>query len=107
MLKVLSACSGVDAAYAAWKKRGWKVVAFAEIEPFPCVVLHHHHSRGATGKDHKKAAVMLGLQKPEGERTYPSERCRTCGVREATCGPQRLGPCHQAIQELEKLEASL
>ena len=47
MLTVLSVCSGLDAAYAAWRKRGWKAVAFAEIEPFPCAVLHHHHGCGA------------------------------------------------------------
>ncbi len=47
MLTVLSVCSGLDAAYAAWKKRGWKAVVFAEIEPFPCAVLHHHHGCGA------------------------------------------------------------
>lgn len=47
MLNVLSVCSGLDAAMAAWKKRRWKAVAFAEIEPFPCAVLHHHHGCGA------------------------------------------------------------
>lgn len=42
-MKYLSVCSGIEAASAAWMPRGWKPVAFSEIEPFPCSVLAHHH----------------------------------------------------------------
>lgn len=38
-----SACSGIEAATAAWKPLGWRAAWFAEIEPFPCAVLNHHY----------------------------------------------------------------
>jgi len=42
-MKYLSLFSGIEAASAAWKPLGWQPVAFAEVEPFPCAVLAHHH----------------------------------------------------------------
>jgi len=39
----LSVCSGIEAASQAFVPRGWKPVAFSEIEPFPCAVLAHHY----------------------------------------------------------------
>lgn len=42
-MRVLSLFSGIDAVSAAWKPLGWEIVAFSEIEPFPCKVLAHHY----------------------------------------------------------------
>jgi len=42
-MKYLSLFSGIEAASQAWQPLGWQPVAFAEIEPFPCVVLAHHY----------------------------------------------------------------
>lgn len=42
-IKYLSVCSGIEAASVAWVPLGWKPVAFAEIEAFPCAVLAHHY----------------------------------------------------------------
>lgn len=42
-MKYLSLFSGIEAATVAWKPLGWKPVAFAEIEPFPCALLAHHY----------------------------------------------------------------
>ena len=42
-MKYLSVCSGIEAASVAWGPLGWKPVAFAEIEPFPCAVLVRHY----------------------------------------------------------------
>lgn len=42
-LRYLSLCSGIEAASVAWQPLGWKPVAFAEIEPFPCAVLAYHY----------------------------------------------------------------
>ena len=42
-MKYLSVCSGIEAATVAWEPLGWKAVAFAEIERFPCAVLKHHY----------------------------------------------------------------
>lgn len=42
-MRYLSLCSGIEAASVAWHPLGWKAVAFAEIEPFPCAVLQHHY----------------------------------------------------------------
>ena len=41
-MKFLSVCSGIEAASVAWGSLGFKAVAFAEIDPFPCAVLQHH-----------------------------------------------------------------
>ncbi|HEY9144512.1 MAG TPA: DNA cytosine methyltransferase [Arenimonas sp.] len=38
-----SVCSGIEAASAAWSPLGWEAAWLAEIEPFPCAVLAHHH----------------------------------------------------------------
>lgn len=38
----LSVCSGIEAMSLAVHDRGWKAVAFSEIESFPCAVLAHH-----------------------------------------------------------------
>lgn len=40
-MKFVSACSGIEAASAAWHPLGWDPVAFSEIEPFPSAVLAH------------------------------------------------------------------
>ena len=42
-MRYLSLCSGIEAASVAWVPLGWKPVAFAEIEAFPCAVLAHHY----------------------------------------------------------------
>ena len=38
-----SLCSGIEAASVAWNPLGWRADAVAEVEPFPCVALHHHY----------------------------------------------------------------
>ena len=38
-MRFLSVCSGIEAASVAWEPLGFKAVAFAEIDPFPCAVL--------------------------------------------------------------------
>ncbi len=38
-----SVCSGIEAASVAFGPLGWRAAWFAEIEPFPCAVLAHHH----------------------------------------------------------------
>lgn len=45
-LRYLSVCSGIEAASVAWHPLGWRPAAFAEIEPFPCAVLHFNHLAG-------------------------------------------------------------
>jgi len=42
-ISYVSVCSGIEAASAAWHPLGWRPLAFAEIEPFPCAVLKHHY----------------------------------------------------------------
>jgi len=42
-MRFLSLFSGIEAASVAWQPLGWRAVAFAEIEPFPCAVLAHHY----------------------------------------------------------------
>jgi len=42
-MNYLSLFSGIEAASVAWEPLGWRPVAFAEIEPFPCAVLAHHY----------------------------------------------------------------
>lgn len=37
--RYVSIFSGVEAASLAWEPLGWELVAFSEIEPFPCAVL--------------------------------------------------------------------
>jgi DNA (cytosine-5)-methyltransferase 1 len=38
-----SVCSGIEAVSLAWQPLGMQPDWFAEIEPFPCAVLAHHH----------------------------------------------------------------
>ena len=40
-MRYASVCSGVEAASLAWEPLGWEPAFFAEVEPFPCAVLHH------------------------------------------------------------------
>lgn len=42
-IKYGSVCSGIEAATVAWHPLGWGASWFAEIEPFPSAVLHHHY----------------------------------------------------------------
>jgi DNA (cytosine-5)-methyltransferase 1 len=42
-MRVLSVCSGIEAASVAWTPLGWQPWAFAEIDPFPSAVLAHHY----------------------------------------------------------------
>jgi len=42
-VRYLSLFSGIEAASAAWGDLGWECAAVAEVEPFPCAVLAHHH----------------------------------------------------------------
>ncbi|MER9937442.1 DNA cytosine methyltransferase [Mesorhizobium sp. M0088] len=41
-----SVASGIEAASTAWSPLGWQAAFLAEIEPFPCHVLHEHYSSG-------------------------------------------------------------
>lgn len=41
-----SVCSGIEAATAAWHGLGWRPAYVADIEPFPCHVLHHRVGAG-------------------------------------------------------------
>lgn len=41
-MKYGSLCSGIEAASLAWEPLGWTPAYFAEVEPFPSAVLHHH-----------------------------------------------------------------
>lgn len=41
-----SVTSGIEAASVAWGPLGWKAAFVAEIEPFPCHLLHHHYGAG-------------------------------------------------------------
>jgi DNA (cytosine-5)-methyltransferase 1 len=45
-MRYLSICSGIESATVAWHPLGWHPAAFAEIDPFPCAVLHHHYGSG-------------------------------------------------------------
>lgn len=45
-MRYLSICSGIESATVAWHPLGWQPAAFAEIDPFPCAVLHHHYGSG-------------------------------------------------------------
>lgn len=36
-MRYVSLFSGIEAASVAWEPLGWEPVAFAEIEPFPCM----------------------------------------------------------------------
>ena len=49
VMRFLSVCSGIEAASVAWAPLGWRAVAFAEIEPFPCALLAHHYPTRPTG----------------------------------------------------------
>lgn len=40
ILKYISLFSGIEAASVAWEPLGWEPIAFSEIEPFPCELLH-------------------------------------------------------------------
>lgn len=42
-MKYVSLFSGIEAASVAWEPLGWKPMAFAEIEPFPCAVLEYRY----------------------------------------------------------------
>jgi DNA (cytosine-5)-methyltransferase 1 len=43
-MKFLSLFSGIEAASVAWNPLGWHAVAFCEIDPPQCAVLHHHYA---------------------------------------------------------------
>lgn len=45
-MNILSVCSGIEAASVAFAPLGHRVVGVAEIEPFPCQVLHHRCGAG-------------------------------------------------------------
>jgi DNA (cytosine-5)-methyltransferase 1 len=42
-LRYISVCSGIEAAFVAWRPLGWEPVVFAEIDAFPSAVLRHHY----------------------------------------------------------------
>lgn len=42
-MRYLSVCSGIEAVTQAWHPLGFTPVAFSEVAPFPCAVLHHHY----------------------------------------------------------------
>lgn len=42
-MKVLSVCSGIEAASVAWRPLGWESVAFSEVDAFPSAVLRHYY----------------------------------------------------------------
>lgn len=56
-LRYASVFSGVSAESLAWQPLGWEPVWFAEIEPFPCAVLKHHHPNVPNRGDASEAAA--------------------------------------------------
>lgn len=42
-MRYVSFFSGIEMASLAWQPLGWELVAVAEIDPFACAVLAHHH----------------------------------------------------------------
>jgi len=42
-VRYVSFFSGVEMASLAWQPLGWELVAVAEVDPFACAVLDHHH----------------------------------------------------------------
>src|SRR5262249_55084063 len=42
-VRYVSLFSGIEAATLAWRPLGWELVAVAEVEPFACAVIAHHH----------------------------------------------------------------
>lgn len=59
-MRFRSFCSGIEAASVAWKPLGWSCESVAEIDPFACAVLKHHH--------------------PEAENLGNLETIRDCGT---------------------------
>lgn len=45
-MRYISVCAGIEAATQAWHPLGWEPVAFSEIDPFPCEVLHQRLGAG-------------------------------------------------------------
>jgi DNA (cytosine-5)-methyltransferase 1 len=78
-IRYLSICSGIESATVAWHPLGWQAVAYAEVDPFPCAVLHHHYGSarplrmpdpnepGITVKEarHRRAAIKGVAYLPE------------------------------------------
>lgn len=64
-MRFLSLFSGIEAVSLAWHPLGWKCAGLAEIEPFPCAVLKHHHpgvpNLGDVTKIDQKQVAALGL----------------------------------------------
>ena len=57
-MRYLSVCSGIEAATQAWHPLGWEPAGFAEIEPFPCHVLHRRY--GASQPIHMPSGILKG-----------------------------------------------
>jgi DNA (cytosine-5)-methyltransferase 1 len=54
-----SVCSGIEAATAAWHPLGMTPAWFAEIEPFPSVVLAHHYPQVQNHGDMTKLGALV------------------------------------------------
>jgi DNA (cytosine-5)-methyltransferase 1 len=54
-----SACSGIEAATAAWHPLGMTPAWFAEIEPFPSAVLAHHYPQVQNHGDMTKLGALV------------------------------------------------
>jgi DNA (cytosine-5)-methyltransferase 1 len=55
-MNYLSVFSGIEAATVAWHPLAWTPLAFAEVEPFACAVLHAHYPSVRNLGDVKKFA---------------------------------------------------
>ncbi len=80
MIRFGSVCSGIEAASEAWEPLGWQPQFFAEIEPFPAAVLHHHYSSGRP----------RNMPSPDEEGLTPRERkARMAAIRAVQDLPKR------------------
>ena len=64
--RFLSLCSGIEAASVAWAPLGATCAGVAEIDPFACKVLAHHHPQvvnlGDVSRiDHHQVAALCEL----------------------------------------------
>lgn len=77
-LSYLSVCSGIEAATQAWHPLGWVPVAFSEIDPFPCEVLHHRLGAGRP----------MFMPDPDGASSDKERRERAAAIRNVSRIPE-------------------
>lgn len=88
-MRYLSICSGIESATVAWHPLGWQPAAFAEIDPFPCAVLHHHYGSG-------RPLRMLDPEEPG--ITRKEARRRRAMIKGVSYLPER--PSHNGVPNL-------